>query len=144
MLSALSGWKSVGYFLAVLALGGSLWWVKGKIDRAYQADQLETDLKNAKLDIIEIQTRASIAETDKLKLIALLQSGQDNVTISIEKAISRVKGLVRSDPACKLGPDVIRLLNGARARQDLPSTPIIPAPLPEELAPNPETGTPAP
>lgn len=139
MFYSLGGWRSVGSLLVILALGASLWWVKGRIDRSYDADRLKVELLNAKLDIISLQNRVRIVDRERLALVVRLSDARYFLEQQSEKAKARVKVMVRDNPACRLGPDAISLLNTARTQDHgLPSTAAGSPAVPEAAATNPE------
>lgn len=124
MFLSLGGWRSVGYLLVILALGASLWWVKGRIDRSYDADRMQAELMNAKLDIISLRNRVRVIEAERVDLSIKLGDARYLLDQKAKSAAQRVKIVVRDNPDCRLGPDAISLLNDAR-RSDygLPATP---------------------
>jgi hypothetical protein len=122
MFDFLGGIRTVGLLLLILALGASAWWVKSRIDRSYDADRMQGDLINAKLDVISLQAKARIVERERLALIIKLGEARGSLDQAIGNAKSRVKVIVRDNPYCKLGPDAISLLNAARATPELPAS----------------------
>ena len=124
MFYSLGGWRSVGYLLVILALGASLWWVKGRIDRSYDADRMQAELMNAKLDIISLRNRVRIIDAERANLSIKLGDARHLLDQQSKSAAQRVKIVVRDNPDCKLGSDAISLLNDARrADYGLPATP---------------------
>jgi len=121
---SLGGWRYVGYLLLILALGASLWWVKSRIDRSYDADRMQAELMNAKLDIISLRNRVRIIDAERANLSIKLGDARHLLDQQSKSAAQRVKTVVRDNPDCKLGPDAISLLNDARrASYGLPATP---------------------
>ena len=124
MFYSLGGWRSVGYLLVILALGASLWWVKSRIDRSYDADRMQVELMNAKLDIISLRTRIRIIDAERVNLSIKLGDARHLLDQKAKSAAQRVKIVVRDNPDCRLGPDAVSLLNDARrADYGLPATP---------------------
>jgi len=109
------GVRVVGILIVALALGASLWWVKGRIDRSYEADRLSGELMNAKLDIISLRTRVRTLDAERLDLAIKLGDARLIIDQKAKGAAQRVKIVVRDNPDCKLGPDAVRLLNDARS-----------------------------
>jgi hypothetical protein len=114
VLYSLGGWRYVGYLLVILALGASLWWVKSRIDRSYDADRMQVELRIAKLDIISLKNKVKIVDAERLDLSIKLGDARVLLDQKAKNAAQRVKVIVRDNPDCRLGPDAVSLLNDAR------------------------------
>ena len=116
MLPTFGGWRYVGYFLAAIALGVPLWWVKGRIDKSYRVESMKVELMNAKLDVISLQNRVRAIDAERLNLSIKLGDARYLLDIQAKKATQRVKVVVKDKPGCTLDSSAISLLNDQRAQ----------------------------
>lgn len=128
MGAIIPGWlKLVG---GVIIAGAIVWgaaWVTSRIDRAAQADQVETDAKaavadaNAKRIIAEAQTEAlkvsmKQAETDRATADAVISQRENANAILLESLRQRIAAASAPAGACNYRPDARQLLVDAWRR----------------------------
>lgn len=98
----------------VIALGLVGWWVKLKVDRAYEADALEAQLQQANDTITIYRTNLNRAITESDRLAKELIEKDAKAKAKIEAIQRDVVKLVPKDRSCDYGPGVTRMLNEAR------------------------------
>jgi hypothetical protein len=117
----LAYWRPIAALIAVAAVAFGGWYIKGRFDRAAEADRLER--------VLDETTRAY-----KAQVAATFKADQERLKVSKELAAAStareaiVKEVVRairqmpSDPRCSVPVDVVRRLNAARG-YELPEPP---------------------
>jgi hypothetical protein len=63
-------WRMVGYGLAVAAILGAGWWVNGRLERAKEADRLETEIASLRAGIARAAEQAAKAAKDQAESAA--------------------------------------------------------------------------
>lgn len=110
---ALANWRWIGAgFLSVALFAGGIW-IKGKIERAAEADRLLTQLTH------EREAHAN-SEAARIKMAGDLAAAQGNIHTVIKEVIRRVPTLVRDDRVCDFSGELTGVLNRARG-YDMPS-----------------------
>lgn len=107
-------WRLGGLALAALVVGTMTWWLLSRIDKSYEADDLEKKLHQAEriAELREAQKHLS----DQLRLKA--QEDLDGLKAEFKGRLAEAKKYVAiippKDPKCGLGPELTRMLNKVR------------------------------
>lgn len=102
-----SNWRLVGIAALCIALPIGAWYVKGKFERAAEADQLETQLKT------ERKAHAD-SEAARVKISAELAAAEGKVRVEVRETIKRIPVLVPDKRDCDLSDEVTTQLNRLR------------------------------
>lgn len=107
MIAALgyAKWIGGGLIVAALLIGG--WWLKGRVARAAQADELEMALA------LETKAREK-ADADRVTMGLQLSDAEAALLMKTKVITKEVVRHVKDNRDCDLGPDIVRMLSDAR------------------------------
>lgn len=107
-------WNNRGVVLLVASLigvGGLCYFVKGRIDRAAEADDLERSLKTER-------TLRATAEAANAKTSAELAKHDEQVRTVIKVVVRDVPRLIPDNRVCDISPEALKRINCARGYCD--------------------------
>lgn len=98
-------WIIRGLLVAGLIIG--VWWLKGRVDRSYEADKLEAKL-------VANQQTLKVSEDAKAMLSGQLMDYQEQLAAKVKTIKKTVKVFIPVGRDCDLPPEVVKQLNKAR------------------------------
>lgn len=116
----LANWKLFGAAIAVAALFWVGWIVKGKFERAADADRLESQVMDLNQRLREQVSETRAAEERRVAVSKQLAEAEATSAAKTKEVIRVVRQTVRDDRSCDVPVGVLRALNETRGG-DVPS-----------------------
>lgn len=117
--------KIIGSVVLVAAIGYGVWTIKGKFDRAAEADRLQTevDMAQQELEIANaaLDTERDLrqkADEDRVKISGELDAARRDRDKAIKRAVQAIKATVPDNRSCDIPVEVLQELNRARGYQE--------------------------
>lgn len=111
--AVIANWRWIGAALIAIALAWAGFWVKGKIDRAAEADRLERVLDETTAAFKESVEAVRKAEAARIRVSQELAEARAKRDVVVKEVV-RVIRQAPSDPRCDVSVEQLRLVNRAR------------------------------
>lgn len=116
--SLIANWRIVGIAFLCIALPIAGWVIKGKFERAAEADALATQLEASRAQIDAERKAHAESEAARIKISAELAVAEGQVHETVREVVRKVPVLVRDNRACDLSDELTSQLNKLRGYQE--------------------------